>query len=130
MIGTLEDYLHKSIQAQRQQTLSESDQLTLGEMILKMEAIVEKETARLTAKPSEYGEVQVYYDFGSLYPKELMSWRGIYRELAMNYTGLRGEPNTALKASEFLALLKGAIGTEYTGYKGGEFRMDKHTPVW
>lgn len=31
---------------------------------------------------------------------------------------------------ELLTELKSAIGKEYTGWKGGEFRMDENTPVW
>ena len=26
--------------------------------------------------------------------------------------------------------LKNAVGEKFTGYKGGEFRMERHTPVW
>ena len=35
-----------------------------------------------------------------------------------------------MKVSEFLKMLKECIGKEFYGYKGGTFRMNKHTPVW
>ena len=55
------------------------------------------------------------------------SYRGIYRDLAFEikkfteYPCIMGEFNTALEK---------AIGSTYTGYKGGDFTMSKNTNVW
>lgn len=48
------------------------------------------------------------------------SWRGSYEELSF-------EPAGEMKVSKVLRVLKSAIGKTYTGYKGGEYRMDKDT---
>ena len=50
------------------------------------------------------------------------SWRGSYDELAF-------EPVENVLVSEMLADAKSAVGKTYTGYKGGEFEMDKRTEV-
>jgi hypothetical protein len=109
--------------AMRQETLNNSDQLTLGELILKLEPIA-KDQQKIIEK---YGnEASVVYDFEYLYPSNIDSWRGSYAELALNFKA-EGEPLTITK---FLKLLKSTIGKTFTGYKGGEFVMSKHTPLW
>lgn len=35
-----------------------------------------------------------------------------------------------LSAGEFYDILRDAVGTEYTGWKGGQFEMSETTPVW
>ena len=112
----LQSYMDSAVKAARQKTLATSDQLTLGEMILMIEGV----TGKHEDEPS------VYYDFGNFFPTSIDSWRGSYSELALNYTE-DGEP---LKISKFLELLKGAVGETFTGYKGGDFTMSKHTPIW
>jgi hypothetical protein len=124
---SLKNILDNAVNAQRQEALKTSPQLTVGEIILLLKPIVEK----YKEKPEE-DQPEVYYDFEYLYPTELDSWRGIYAELALNFTA-RKFPNNKqepLTVSEFLSLMEGSIGTEYGGYKGGTFRMSKHTPVW
>lgn len=69
-------------------------------------------------------DLKVVYDFGYFRPHDLDSSRGDYSELALGYTE---EGDITVK--ELLELLKGAIGRTYTGYKGGEFLMNEHTPV-
>ena len=103
--------------ASRKETLVSSDQLTLGELILKLEPIVEKQDKE---------EPMVQYDFEYLFPTDIDSWRGSYEELALNFTS-EGEQ---MKVSEFLKMLKSTVGKTFIGYKGGEFVMSKHTPVW
>jgi len=113
----LQTYLNNAVAASRQATLAESDQLTLGELILKLEPIVEKQGE---------DEATVRYDFEYLFPNNVDSWRGRYSELALNFTTEGQE----MKVSDFLIMLKDCIGKEFTGYKGGEFTMNKHTPIW
>ena len=58
------------------------------------------------------------------YPGSLMSYRGYYCDIAVERS------TVAKNVSDFRAEVNAAIGKEFTGYKGGEFRMDVSTPVW
>lgn len=106
---TINAYMAKA----RKDSLANSDQLTLGELILKLEAIQNKEASLI-------------FDFGCFFPTCVDSWRGDYEELALNYQ----ESGVQLKAGEFLTVLKSAIGHTFQGYKGGDFTMNRHTPLW
>lgn len=106
----INEFISNALAANRATTLANSPQLALGEAILKLEAIPDKE------KP-------IKYDFGE-YPESPRSWRGSYNELAIGYG------TTAVTAAWLLYELKSAIGKEYIGYKGGEFIMNKRTPLW
>lgn len=100
-------------------TLSDSDQMKLGELIEAFEKIV--------AHKDEYqDEPTVRFDFGYMFPTDLDSWRGRYDELALNYT-CKGKE---LTVTRFLELLKSAVGKQFTGYKGGKFTMTESTPIW
>jgi hypothetical protein len=116
----LQDSLHNAMKARRAEVLSKSDQLTLGELILKLEPIAAKQTG---AK-----EAIIIYDLGR-FPNKLDSWRGSYDELALNIVAYDGDKQP-MKISAFLTMLKDAIGKTFTGYKGGRFVMNKHTPIW
>ena len=96
----------------RQESLANSEQLTLGELILKLEAVSNKD------KP-------VVFDFGEQVPIGLDSWRGSYAELSFHH-----EKETPKPVSEILGMLKEAVGRTYEGYKGGDFTMTRHTPIW
>ena len=50
------------------------------------------------------------------------SYRGYYSDLALDF----GESTV----EEVLTTMKNVIGNKLTGYKGGEFLMDKDTPLW
>lgn len=119
----LQNILDNAIKAERQKRLAKSDQLTLGEMILKLEPIIEKQKDRIK---QELDESIVYYDFGYFFPTDADSWRGSYAELALNYKS-DGEP---LTVTRFTEMLKECVGKTFTGYKGGEFEMSRQTPVW
>ena len=114
----LQTYIQNAVKASRANTLANSDQLTLGELILKLEPIVKNQ------KDGE--EATVRYDFEYLFPTSIDSWRGSYNELALNFE-TQGEE---MKVSEFLNMLKECIGKTFTGYKGGDFTMHKGTPIW
>lgn len=51
------------------------------------------------------------------------SYRGYYDQLAF-------EPAPSVTIGSMLAAAKSAIGKTFIGWKGGEFVMDKWTPVW
>jgi hypothetical protein len=117
----LQTFLDNKVKALRQQTLANSDQLTLGQLIEKIEAIVKK-----GYKCHDDSEPTVRYDFEYLFPTTIDSWRGSYAELALNFE-TSGEE---LPVSKFLELLKSAVGKTFEGYKGGDFIMDERTPIW
>lgn len=128
---------------QRIKRLSESEQLSLGEIKLKLEAISDK------SKP-------IVYDFG-MKPAECMSWRGSYCELGLGYSESGGgttnwnseevewasddgeyisykqdefqlPPNPT--AQNFLDMLNAVTGKVMVGYKGGDFTMHKNVAVY
>ena len=121
----IQKFVEDSIKAQRVDMLAKSDQLTLGEMILKLEPIVEK----YKDEPDDK-QPTVNYDFEYLFPTDIDSWRGSYAELALNFVGYVYSDKRPMKVADFLKMLKEAVGKEFIGYKGGEFIMSKHTPVW
>lgn len=116
----LQTYLDNAIKAERTEQLARSDQLTLGEIISKCEVI-----AALEHTLSDGSEPEVVFDFEYLAPAGIGSWRGSYDELALSFAD-----SARPRLSEFIQMLKEADGETYTGYKGGEFVMSRHTPVW
>lgn len=66
----------------------------------------------------------VEFDFGGLQPTGIDSYRGYYSDLALSF----GEDG--MTVGQLLAELRDADGATFEGYKGGDFQMDKSTPVW
>lgn len=63
-------------------------------------------------------------------PTDLISYRGYYSDLAIDY-GIPNEDSVRpVEVDEFRGWLREAIGKTYTGYKGGDFTMSKITPMW
>lgn len=85
---------------------SESDGLTLGEL------------ATLLENMQWDGEERL--GFTIFYPH---SYRGVYNQIAFE-TMLKPQP-----IKEAIAVVKSAIGEEFTGYKGGSFEMSSDTPA-
>ena len=104
--------LSNAVAAGRAERLKTSPQLTLGELILKLEAAKDK-------------TVDVRFDFAWFRPRGLRSWRGSYSEIAIEW-----DEKTETKVQWLIDELKAAIGKTYEGYKGGDFTMGKNTPVW
>jgi len=52
------------------------------------------------------------------------SYRGYYSDLSFE----RKEGTQTVE--ELLNICKQCLGETFTGYKGGEFYMDEHTPLW
>lgn len=105
--------ISNAMKAKRADDMLTSQQLTLGEIILKLEAIPDK-------------KLPVIFDGKRYYPTGIDSWRGSYCELAINYS----TTSCHMTAKGFLNLLRNTIGKTLTGYKGGYFLMGKTTPVW
>lgn len=71
-------------------------------------------------------DAEVRFDFCFLTPSGLDSYRGYYDHLAIGWTADCQTWNVA----NMIELLESAIGSTYTGWKGGEYTMDQLTPVW
>lgn len=67
---------------------------------------------------------RVEFDFGGLEPTGVDSYRGYYSDLAIGYA------ESGIDAGKLLADLRDADGHVFEGYKGGEYHMDRSTPVW
>ena len=119
----LQDYVDKVMKEERTKRFSESDQMSLGQIIAELDKLAQKQK-KIKEK---YGhEARIVFDFENLYPTNIDSWRGSYSELALEFA-CNGEP---MEFSAFLKMLKNAVGQTFLGYKGGEFVMTEDTPVW
>lgn len=98
----------KAVSADIRQRCAEAGQMTLGEL-----------EARLQALPPD---MPIRFDDGR-HPGELMSYRGYYDHVAI-------DGGDALIVRRLLERVTAAIGSTMAGYKGGDFRMTRHTPVW
>lgn len=135
----IQTILDNAMAAQRAEELKSSPQLLLGELILKLEAVADKN------KP-------LFIDIMDKRPMGVGSWRGSYYELAIR-TESFGAYNTDVvekelpdigmtlygrkeigkkepTVSEWIEVLKESVGNTFTGYKGGDYLMSKNTPVW
>lgn len=71
----------------------------------------------------------VYFDFGNCRPSILRSYRGDYSHLALGFDvgdGARRPHNVA----DVLKTLRDADGATFEGYKGGDYKMTRDTPLW
>ena len=107
-----QDIIDNAVEMQRAEEMKTSPQLTLGELILKLEYVEDK------SRPVIFDEWH--------FPIDIISWRGSYRELALTYA----EIGDKFSVASWLSRLKGTVGAIRYGYKGGEFLMGKTTPVW
>ena len=97
-------------------------QYTLGRLIEHIEKIIEN------FSEDDLKDCNIFYNFSDLFPTSFDSWRGSYDELALGYDNFDNKKPHNVK--EFLKIAKEAIGGTFYGYKGGEFTMDKDTPIW
>lgn len=121
----LQKYLNNATKKMRESSFASSPQLTLGELLALLKDI-----------PTEWGSdrepVTIDFDFGTAYPTGFSSWRGSYSEIAINYalSGYDAEQFAHTDLKDFINWLEDAIGSTYTGWKGGDFIMTADTPVW
>lgn len=121
----LQTAITNAVKSSRNERMKTSSQLTVGELLIKLEAI-----------PNDQKEErQVIFAFEYAFPTGLASWRGNYYELAFTfdfpkYDSEKGSYTQAPTLSEVISWLKDCIGKQYTGYKGGEFIMEENTPLW
>lgn len=109
----LQTILDNAMTARRAEIMKTSPQLTLGEIISKMEMIKNK-------------SLPVVFDVEKYNPVGISSWRGAYEELALEYS----DGENILTVMELLGVLRPYIGATLEGYKGGDYLMGKTTPVW
>ena len=79
-------------------------QMTLGKLIAALEAMPAETVIPSLCSPHSY--------------------RGYYSDLAFE----RGDQECT--AGKLLQRCRGAMGREFTGYKGGDYLMGENTPVW
>jgi hypothetical protein len=104
------------IEIERNNQMKHSKQLTLIELILKLEQI-------------KNSDQFVLFDDVRYCPTDIASWRGSYSELSLWYEhGV--DVDKPLIVKELISILHTANGSRFTGYKGGEFIMGKSTPIW
>ena len=77
-------------------------------------------------KTFDGGAPIVTIDGGAL--STLGSYRGYYSDLAWGSGSSR--PSQLPTVGAALANATAALGATFEGYKGGDFLMDKHTPMW
>lgn len=100
--------------------------LTLGEIIDQLSSIPSEMPVRFQHefRWDTYGSTIVGID----------SWRGVYAHLALGHdnpdlpVGPKGDPIRTV--AELTALLTGAIGRSFFGYKGGEYIGDRAQEVF
>lgn len=68
--------------------------------------------------------VTVQFDDGS-YPGDFSSYRGYYRDLAIEPTG-----HEWMNVGTLELMARGCVDKAFTGYKGGDFVMDRYTNLW
>lgn len=85
--------------------------LTLGQLISALE--------------NQPRENKVFFDFCSNSPSRFSSYRGYYSCLALGYMNGDGPD-----VDTFLGQCRWTVGNTFTGYKGGEFLMEKKTAIW
>ena len=93
----------------------EAEQFTLGDLIDSLKQCK--------------SDAMVFFDFGELVPYAFNSYRGYYEDLALDFKeyGYEGGNPTA---EEFLKLCEEQVGSIHTGWKGGEYTMDRDTSIW
>lgn len=68
--------------------------------------------------------LRVVFDWSRLAPCNPDSYRGYYSDLAL------AECEKHITVHDFSEMLKECLDKSFYGYKGGDFIMDKDTPLW
>lgn len=106
----------EAVKRMRRTTFEETKQITLGGLIDLLKNLQTDE------------DCYVRYSFPNKFPTECDSYRGSYDELAIGHDSLDWDKRPML--SVFLKHLQQCVGKTFFGWKGGEFEMDRDTPVW
>lgn len=68
---------------------------------------------------------EIVYDFGGFHVGKIASYRGYYDQLAIGFC-----EHPSRYVGSLLAECEAAVGATFEGWKGGEYQMDRSTPVW
>ncbi len=113
------DMLMASVDKQIAAEFAQKPIKVLGEVILMLEAQPQDNIVKL--------------DFTERSPADFNSYRGYYKDLAMEY-GTRyvnGKPTKdPITVAEVLSRAQSCDGRTFTGYKGGDFPMSRKTLMW
>lgn len=93
--------------------------MTLGEVIDEL-------------KRAEPGGI-VQFDFCYTAPTTVGSYRGCYSDLAIGWQPATYDSESETHwplATTILERLESAVGKTFEGYKGGDYHMDRDTPLW
>jgi len=69
----------------------------------------------------------ISFDFCGFVPADFDSYRGFYDQLALGYSD---DYSQEVKVSTLLEKAKDTQFKQYTGYKGGSYRMTPETLLW
>jgi hypothetical protein len=94
--------------------IDDVEQWTLGQLI---DALEKRDAAD-----------EVWFDFVDMVPGKVDSYRGYYEQLAI--APQKRDWNARVTVASFLAVLRSALSTTFHGYRGGEYTMHRHTPLW
>ena len=104
--------LHALVAKKKQEEFAEKPIRTLGEVILLLKAQPISNIVKL--------------DFTEEHPRNLISYRGYYEDLCLDYD----DTAPPITVGRLLEMFEVADGQTYTGYKGGDFTMHRKTLVW
>jgi hypothetical protein len=117
----LQAHIESILKEDRNKTFSQSDQMSLGQIISECKAIQSK-----GYKCHDGSHPGVSFDFECARPTHFDSWRGIYAELAIGFSFDGAYP----ELPDFIRMAELAVEETFDGYKGGEYTMSRDTPVW
>ena len=102
--------------SRQQRELRTQSMFTLGNLIDELEKY-----------PKEW---EVLIEPFHLVPLSFHSYRGYYHDLCLTYATREESLGEEVSVGKLLEMCNEANGKEFTGYKGGEFLMDRETPIW
>ena len=106
-----QDLINKTLEVE--QLKRERDNYNLGDLIEDLSKYPE----------NAYVEIKPF----NLYPTGFCSYRGYYSDLSIDYTL---DEYSGLRCGQLLEKAKECVGKVFMGYKGGDFKMTKHSVIW
>ncbi|HEC65520.1 MAG TPA: hypothetical protein ENI23_09510 [bacterium] len=106
------DVIHALVAKAKQDEFAKKPIKTLGEVIL------------LLKSQPPFNIIEL--DFTTDNPSDLISYRGYYTDLALDYD----DDVIGTNVRQLLKMFEEADGRTYEGYKGGDFTMHRKTLVW
>jgi hypothetical protein len=91
-----------------------ADHLTLGGLIEQLQDV----------DPAK----EILFDFCFFMPKQFRSYRGFYEDLALGYESY--DRGLSISALDLYNRASDMLGKTITGYKGGDYLVDRDTRLW